>query len=211
VESVEASLKRLRTDYVDVLLLHRPDALVEPEEVASAFSQLHKAGMVRFFGVSNHTAMQIELLQKYVEQPLVINQVELSLQHAGMIDSGIMANQDKGRYTAADDTLDYCRVHDIMIQAWSPLAGGKLLSPSAKSSAAAKKTAKLISTMARQKQTSPEAIALAWLMRHPAPVLPIIGTLNPEHLKAACLADNIQLSREEWYTLFTAARGAEVP
>jgi predicted oxidoreductase len=209
--SVEASLRRLQTDHVDVLLLHRPDALVEPQEVAQAFRDLQKSGKVLHFGVSNHTALQIALLQKHADQPLIINQIEINLLHAESINAGIVANQNSGMYTAADGILDYCRLHDIMVQAWSPLAGGAFFKPSAKASGSVRKVKKLVASLARVKETGPEAILIAWLLRHPAPILPVIGTINPARIKACCRADSVQLSREEWYSLFTAARGAEVP
>ncbi|MDQ4076692.1 MAG: aldo/keto reductase, partial [Chloroflexota bacterium] len=125
IRSVEGSLQRLQTDYLDILLLHRPDPLVEPEEVARAFDELQRSGKVRYFGVSNHTAGQIALLQNSIDQPLVINQIELNLLHAHPINEGVIANQEGGEYTAAAGTLDYCRLHDIMLQAWSPVARGR--------------------------------------------------------------------------------------
>jgi predicted oxidoreductase len=209
--SVEDSLRRLQTDYLDILLLHRPDPLGEPEEVARAFDELHKSGKVRYFGVSNHTAGQIALLQKYIHQPLVANQVELNLLHAGLIAEGILANQDGTPYTAAMGTLDYCRLNGIMIQAWAPVAGGKLISPPGEADAATQRAAALIAQLAAEKSTSKEAIALAWLLRHPAKIQPIIGTTNHARLIASCAADAVTLSREEWYGLLAAARGKPVP
>lgn len=129
VRSVEDSLRRLQTDYLDILLLHRPDPLVEPDEVARAFDELQRIGKVRYFGVSNHTASQIELLKGSVSQPPVVNQVELNLLHTHLIEDGILANQEENRYTGAAGTLDYCRLHGILIQAWAPMAGGKLVDP----------------------------------------------------------------------------------
>lgn len=211
--SVEGSLKRLQTDYLDVLLLHRPDALVEPEEVAKAFSQLHAQGKVRYFGVSNHTPAQIELLKAYLDQPLVTNQLELSLLHTHLIDEGIVMNQDRpDRPVRGHGTLEYCRLHNITVQAWSPLARGKAtggtLDPDDR---AAHEVAKLVASLAAEKNVSPEAIVIAWLLRHPAKIQPIIGTTNRERIRAACQADSVELSREEWYTLFTAGRGDKLP
>jgi predicted oxidoreductase len=202
VRSTEASLRRLQTDWLDVLLLHRPDPLVQPEEVARAFDELHAAGKVRAFGVSNHTAAQIELLRHLVRQPLVVNQVELSLAHAHLIEEGISFNQGNTRSALAAGTLDYCRLNKILIQAWSPVGGGKLFNSG---------PAGLIHQLAREKATSPEAIVLAWLLCHPAGIQPVIGTLKPERIKASSQADAVELTREEWYSLFVAARGAEVP
>ena len=210
VSSVEGSLKRLKTDYLDLLLLHRPDPLVEPEEVARAFSLLQEQGKVRFFGVSNHTPAQIELLQKYVEQPLVANQLQFSLLHTHLIDEGIVANQDNPpRPVRGQGTLEYCRTHDIAIQAWSPLARGAA-SGGASDSHSVELSA-LVASIAAEKNVSSEAIVIAWLLRHPAHIQPIIGTTNPDRVQAACQADKVELTREEWYTLFTAGRGAKLP
>ena len=211
LQSVEESLSRLQTGYLDVLLLHRPDPLVEPEEVARAFDDLQRSGKVRYFGVSNHTAGQIALLQKYCDQPLVINQVELNLMHAHLIDEGVIANQAGGNYTAATGTLDYCRRNEVMIQAWAPVAGGKLFNPPEQADERVRETAGLVARLAQEKNTSQEAIVLAWLLRHPARIQPIIGTTNPDRLVASCLADDVVLAREEWFALFVTARGAPLP
>lgn len=211
VGSVEGSLRRLGTDYLDILLLHRPDPLGEPEEVARAFAELKQNGKVRHFGVSNHTGAQIALLQKHLDQPLVVNQVELNLLHSHLLDDGVSANQEGGRYAGAAGTLDYCRLHGVMLQAWSPVAKGKLIHPPAKADRRTRSTAALVTTLARAKGTSKEAIALAWLLRHPAGIQPIVGTTTRDRLIASCLADGVELSREEWYALFAAGRGAPVP
>jgi len=211
VHSVEGSLRRLKTDYLDILLLHRPDPLADPEEVAKAFDELHIGGKVRYFGVSNHTAAQITLLQKSVSQPLVINQVKLSMLHAYLIDEGIIANQDRDSTALTVGTLDYCRLNNIITQAWSPVAGGKLFNPPKNSEKRVKKAAAMVTRIAEEKRTSKEAIVLAWLLRHPAGIQPIIGTTKPERVKASCLADDVELTREEWYALFIAARGEPLP
>lgn len=211
VGAVEGSLRRLNTSHLDILLLHRPDALVEPEDVARAFSELKRGGKVRYFGVSNHTAAQMALLQKHLDQPLVINQVELNLLHARLINDGIVANLEGDQYAAAAGTLDYCRLHQVMIQAWSPVAMGKLIDPLPKAAKRVRMAAKRVAELARAKNTTREAIALAWLLKHPAGIQPLVGTTNRDRLVASCLADRVDLSREEWYGLFTAARGAPVP
>lgn len=208
IDSVEGSLRRLKTSHLDILLLHRPDPLVEPEEVAQAFNELQSSGKVRYFGVSNHTGAQIALLQKYLAQPLVVNQVQLSLSHVYLIDDGIVANRSGVQYAGVAGTLDYCRLHDIMLQAWSPVGGGKLLNLPAQAEERLQKTAELITQLAQAKGTSKEAIVLGWLLKHPAHIQPIIGTTNVEHLRASCESDRITLSREEWVILFVAARGA---
>lgn len=213
IKSVEGSLKRLKTDYLDVLLLHRPDPLVDPEEVAQAFDKLKQAGKVRWFGVSNHTTTQIQLLQSALDLPLVANQLQLSIIHHQLINDGVVFNtNDMGVMSRSEGTLEFCRLENITIQAWSPLAGGvvsgkTLESPDARITA----VSKLVAAMAEEKNISKEAILTAWLLRHPAKIQPIIGTTTPERIRSACQADQIQLSREEWYRLFTAGRGGRVP
>ena len=211
VASVEGSLARLGVDHLDILLLHRPDPLVEPDEVARAFDALHASGKVRHFGVSNHTRGQIDLLRRHVRQPLVAHQVEISLLHLPLIDDGVVANTTGHAYASAAGTLDYCRLHDIRVQAWSPLASGKLASTSEFSDPAVRDTATLLRQLADAKGVTPEAIQLAWLLRHPAGIQPIVGTTDPVRLVACAAADEVPLSREEWYALFTAARGGRVP
>lgn len=211
VGAVEGTLQRLGVDYVDLLALHRPDPLMEPEEVARAFDHLHSSGKVRYFGVSNHTAAQIALLQNYVDQPIVLNQVELNLLHHHLISNGFVANMKDVSYTAVTGTLDYCRQHNILIQAWSPVAGGRLFTSSSDAPQNEQDVAALIRQLAKKYNTTPEAIAVAWLLRHPAPVQPIIGTLNAERIGRTIPADAVPLSRIEWYSLLAAARGAGVP
>jgi predicted oxidoreductase len=207
--SVEDSLKRLQTDYLDVLLLHRPDPLVEPEEVARAFDDLHASGKVRYFGVSNHTAGQLRLLKKYLNQPLVANQLELSLLHLHLFDEGVVFNQEAMH---GEGTLEYCRQHHITIQAWGPLKSGAVMTGEADPpSQAARDVAQLIGELAQAKGVSKEAIALGWLLKHPAKIQPIIGTTKPERIKAACEADQVELTRDEWYRLFIAGRGNQMP
>src|SRR5512139_4060360 len=168
--SVEGSLKRLQTDYLDVLLLHRPDPLVEPEEVARTFDDLHSRGKVRYFGVSNHTTAQIKLLRKYLRQPIVTNQLEVSLLHLHLIDEGLVFNQNRPeRILRGEGTLEYCRQHDITLQAWAPLKKGAVITGVTEPpSQAAQDVAHLIAELAQAKGVSKEAIALAWLLRHPA-------------------------------------------
>jgi len=203
VGSVEGILKRLNTDYLDILLLHRPDALAQPEEVARAFDHLHSTGKVRWFGVSNHTWAQIDLLKTAVNQPLVINQVEISLLHRSIIEEGTVFNQKVAGIAGSSFTLDYCRKHNILMQAWSPVAGGKLF---VNGRGAPDALINLISDLSRAYNTSPEAIALAWLLRHPAGIQPIIGTVNPDRIKASSMAADVNLSHEDWYRLLVAAR-----
>ncbi len=212
VRSVEGSLRRLQTDYLDVLLLHRPDPLVEPEEVARAFDELHQAGKVRWFGVSNHTAAQISLLQKYLRQRIVANQVAFNLIHTFLIDEGITFNQDNPRLARNLGTLEYCREHNISLQSWGSLAWGHLTGKMPEQpDERITRTAALVAEMARQRNVAPEAILVAWILRLPAHIQAVIGTRDPGRIAAACLADDVELDREEWYRLFTAGRGESLP
>lgn len=209
--SVEGSLRRLQTDYLDVLLLHRPDALVEPAEVARALDELHQTGKVRYFGVSNHYPAQIALLKKFVKQPLVINQLELNLLHADLIDVGLYINNPQRPYPAGEGTIEYCRLNDMLIQAWAPVANGRLVNPPSNASQNVKAAAQMVAELAQAKHTTKDAIVLAWLLRHPAPIQPILGTTKPERVADSVPADNVELSREEWYGLLQAARGEPLP
>lgn len=212
IEAVNGSLRRLKTDYLDVLLLHRPDPLVEPEEVARAFDALHQAGKVLWFGVSNETAAQLELLRHFIRQPIVTNQVAFNIIHTHMLDEGILFNQYNPRLTRNAGTIEYCRLHDITLQAWGALAWGQLTGRSnGKPSEAVIHTSELVYEMAQQKGVSPEAIVVAWILRHPAKVQAIIGTTQPKRITAACQADTIEFSREEWYKLFVSGRGENLP
>ncbi|MCK5455495.1 MAG: aldo/keto reductase [Melioribacteraceae bacterium] len=211
INSVDGSLSRLGVEQLDILLLHRPDPLMEPEEVAKAFDELHKNGKVRFFGVSNFNPGQMTLLQNSMDQPIVVNQIEISLLHHHLFNDGILANQTTGKYAAATGIIDHCRLNNIQIQAWSPVALGKIFSPPSDADDNVKDLAKKIAVYAEEKGTSKEAIALAWLMKHPIGIQPVIGTTNPERIANSCKTDEITLSREEWYTLFTIARGNPVP
>ncbi len=211
VGTLETCLGRLNTDRVELLLLHRPDALVEPEEVARAFDHLHSSGKVRYFGVSNHTPMQIELLRRYIDQPIVANQVEVNLLHNYIIRDGVISNTVGAEYAGQRGTLDYCRVNDIQIQAWSPVAGGQLFNPSDDAPANIKAASQVLGELAEKYNVDKGAIALAWLLRHPAGILPILGTMNPERIATSVKADDVELTRIEWYRLFEAVNGASIP
>lgn len=208
--SVDGSLKRLRTDYLDVLLLHRPDTLMEPEEVAEAFSQLHRSGKVLHFGVSNQNPGQIELLSKYLGQRVLINQLQLSITNTGMIDSGLNVNMQIDRSVDRDGgILEYCRLKDITIQPWSPFqfgffAGVFLGNPEFPA------LNEKIGEMAKKYAVPDTAIAIAWLLRHPAKMQPIVGTTNPARLRDICKASTIDLTRQDWYEIYRAA-GNELP
>jgi predicted oxidoreductase len=211
ISAVEGSLRRLQTEYLDILLLHRPDPLMEPEEVARAFDELDRGGKVNYFGVSNFNAWQMELLQSYLDQPLVVNQLELNLLHPHLVHEGIIVNQNDGPHALATGILDYCRLNDIQVQAWSPVAQGRLFAPAGDAPQHARHLAQLVAALAAEKETTPEAIALAWILRHPAGIQPIIGTTRPERVQASARADEVTLSREEWYRLLIASRGAPIP
>lgn len=205
LQSVDRSLKRLKTDYIDVLLLHRPDALVEPEEVAEAFALLKESGKVRWFGVSNHTPMQIELLKKYVKEALIVNQLQFSVMHTNMIDAGIQMNTlfensvDRTGYV-----LDYCRLHDITIQAWSPFQFGFFEGVFVDNDRFPELNAKLAEVGEKYGLTKTGA-AIAWILRHPAKIQPIVGTMNIQRLKEIAQASEVKITREEWYAIYRAA------
>jgi len=205
LQAVDGSLKRLKTDYLDVLLLHRPDALVEPEEVADAFDALHSSGKVRHFGVSNQKPMQIELLKKYVKQPIVANQLQLSITNATMISNGINVNMENDAAVDRDGSvLDYCRLNEITIQPWSPFQygffGGVFLE-----NEAFPELNRKIDEIAARYNVSNTTIAMAWLLRHPARFQPITGTMNSRRLSDCCKAADITLTRLEWYEIYRAA------
>ena len=208
--SVDESLKRLKTDYIDVFLLHRPDALVEPEEVAEAFSELKKSGKVRHFGVSNHTPMQIELLKKYVEQDLIVNQLQFSAMHTSMIDAGIQMNTRFENSLDRDGSiLDYCRLNDMTIQAWSPFQHGFFKGVFIDNDQFPELNAKL-QEIGEKYEVSKSAIAIAWILRHPAKIQPVVGSMNTERLTSIAKASEIVLTREEWYEIYRSA-GNELP
>jgi predicted oxidoreductase len=212
VGQVEGSLRALKTDYIDILLLHRPDALVEPDEVARAFDELEAAGKVRAFGVSNHTPRQIDLLKTAVRQPIVANQLQLSITHAPIIAQGVASNmQDTDQSVTLDGggIVDYCRINGITVQAWSPFQAGFfngvfLDSPDYPELNAA------IDRLAQKYDVPAIAIATAWITRHPANMQVVLGTTTPERVAAAAQGSDIPFTRAEWYELFRAA-GYRVP
>ncbi|WP_066248969.1 aldo/keto reductase [Neobacillus drentensis] len=205
LESVDGILKRLNTEYLDVLLLHRPDALVEPEEVAEAFDILENSGKVRHFGVSNQNPMQIQLLKKFVKQPLVANQLQLSITNANMISNGINVNMDNGSAVNRDGSvLDYCRLNDMTIQPWSPFQYG-FFEGVFLGNEKFPELNQQIDEIAAKYEVSNTTIAIAWLLRHPANMQPVIGTMNIDRLMDCVKASELHLSREEWYQIYRAA------
>ena len=206
LSSVDDSLRRLKVEYLDALLLHRPDLLFDPEEVAEAFDTLEKTGKVRCFGVSNLMPMQIELLKKYVKQPLVFNQVQLSLEQSQLIDQALYMNNKTTEFSINRDgsALDYCRLHDITIQAWSPLQHG-MFGGTFIDNEDFPELNKALATIAEREGVSKAAVAIAWILRHPAKMQAIIGTMNPEHIKDTCDAVKVNLSHHDWYELYLAS------
>ncbi|QOR46173.1 aldo/keto reductase [Trueperella pecoris] len=208
VGEVEDSLRALGTDYIDILLLHRPDALVEPEEVARAFNDLAASGKVRYFGASNHTPCQIELLKHTVDQPLVVNQVQLSIAHCPMIAQGVASNMMHDQSTDRDGGLiEYARLSGITLQAWSPFQSGTghLFDAEWLPGLNA-----VMDRVAAEYQVSPEAIATAWITRHPANIQVILGSTSPDRVRAAAAGSELRLTRAQWYELFRSA-GHVVP
>jgi len=203
LRSVDGSLARLATDHLDILLLHRPDPLMEPDEIAGAFRRLKEAGKVRAFGVSNMNAAQIRLLQASLDEPLVANQLQLSLAHDAFVDSAVTFNHDSRERAVwfTDGTLEECRSRRIRVQSWAPLAGGNWGAG----------TRAALEASARRHGVPPEAVAVAWLLRHPAGIQPILGTTRPDRLRACAKGLDVKLEREEWTSLWVAARGGPLP
>ncbi|MDD6265599.1 MAG: aldo/keto reductase [Clostridia bacterium] len=205
IEAVDGSLSRLNTEYLDVLLLHRPDALVEPEEVASAFEKLKSQGKVKNFGVSNQTPMQIELLKKYVKVPLIANQLQLNVVECGMINQGLNTNMRNAQSFMHDGSImEYSRINNMTIQAWSPLQVGLFEGTYIDNPDYAELNDSLQS-LADKYNVTKTAIAIAWILRHPAKCQVIVGTTKYSHLLDLCSADSITLTKEEWYDLYKSA------
>jgi len=207
IAEAEESLKSLQTDYLDLFLLHRPDALVEPEEVARAFDHLESSGKVCAFGVSNHTPRQMELLRKYVKQPLIVNQMQLSITHAPIIAEGVATNmlgEDQSITRDGGGLLDYCRLTDTTIQAWSPFQKGFFDGTFLGDSEFAELNA-AIDRIAEKYGVTNTAIAVAWITRHPANIQVVLGTTTPQRVTDACTGSDLPLTRTEWYELFQLA------
>jgi len=207
--SVDATLKRLAVERIDILLLHRPDPLMQPAEVARAFGRLKAAGKVSHLGVSNMHAGQMRWLQSALSEPLVVNQLELSLAKLDAIDVGTTFNDPQAATrpggVAWAGTLEYAQQHGVQLQAWGSLAQGRFNAPSSSAGAAA------VHQIAEAHRTTANAVLLAWLLRHPAGIQPVIGSGNAERIRACADATKIQLSREEWYRLYVTARGQALP
>ncbi|WP_405427309.1 aldo/keto reductase family oxidoreductase [Streptomyces erythrochromogenes] len=209
---VEESLTRLRTDVIDVLLLHRPDPLADVDSIAEALTSLHRQGLVRHFGVSNMGAAQIAHLQARLDQPLVANQLEMSLHTRDWVEAGVLLNTPAATANGFPfGTLEHCRDHGIRLQAWGALAQGRFTGR--QQTPAERATAELLAELARRKGTTPETVLLWWLIRHPSRIAPVIGTARPDRIRAcrdAALREP-DLTHEEWYELWVTARGVPLP
>ncbi|MHC5248123.1 aldo/keto reductase [Enterococcus sp. LJL90] len=204
IESVEGSLKRLQMDHLDALLLHRPDALMEPEEIAAAFDELAASGKVKHFGVSNQNPSQIDLLKKTVKQPLVANQLQFGIMHTGMIDSGIHVNMtDEGSVDHDGGIYHYSRLHDMTIQAWSPYQYGFFEGVFIGNEKFPELNKKL-EEMAEKYNTTPTGIASSWILRVPNMQV-IAGTMNLGRIKEIAAASEIKMSKDDWYDVYLAA------
>ncbi|MEV4333125.1 aldo/keto reductase [Streptomyces sp. NPDC049597] len=209
---VEESLTRLRTDVVDVLLLHRPDPLADPDDLAEALTALHREGLVRRFGVSNMGAAQIAQLQARLDVPLVANQLEMSLHRRDWLEAGVLVNTPAAAANGFPlGTVEFCRDNGLRLQAWGALAQGRYTGLQETADEAA--TAQLVAAMAKAKGTTPETILLWWLRRHPARIAPVVGSARPERIRACrdAVRQDPELSHEEWYELWLTARGEPLP
>ncbi len=204
---VDGSLAALKTDYLDILLLHRPDTLVEPEEVAAAFDALETSGKVRHFGVSNQSPGQIELLKSAVRQPLRFNQVQLSITHANLIAQGIAVNMNGLDQSISRDVglLDYSRLKGMTLQAWSPFQKGFFDGVFIGDRVDHPELNDVLDELAETHGVTPTGIAVAWITRHPADIQVVLGTTTPSRVRDCVAGAGVRLSREEWYRLFRAA------
>lgn len=206
LSAVEGSLRRLHTDYVDVLLLHRPDTLMEPEEVAEAFNKLESEGKVKFFGVSNHNPMQIELLKTAVKQPIIADQLQFSIPESGLVTSGLNVNMKNDESVVHDGgALEYMRIKGITIQAWSPFQGGFFKGPFIGNREKYSALNDKLEEMAEKYSVTPTAIASAWILRHPAKIQLISGSVSLDRIKEIVKGADFELSREDWYEIYLAA------
>jgi predicted oxidoreductase len=205
--SVDESLAALNLDYLDILLLHRPDTLMEPDEVATAFDELQAAGKVRHFGVSNQTPGQMELLRRSLAQPILVNQVQLSITHASLLSQGVAVNMAGLDQSIDRDLgiLDYCRLNDITLQAWSPFQKGFFDGVFVGDRKAYPELNDRLDELATKYDVTPTGIAVAWITRHPANIQVVLGTTKPERVRDSAAGSEIPLTREEWYGLFRAA------
>ncbi|WP_417234267.1 aldo/keto reductase [Arthrobacter sp.] len=214
---VQDSLARLGVERIDTLLIHRPDPLTPPEEIAATFAALHAAGTVGRFGVSNHSGAQMARLQSVLDEPLAVNQLQMSLGHRGWLESAVAVNVAEPGIDASSfphGTLEYCAAHDVQLQAWGSMDRGRYTSVGDPAAPAAdREAAALVARLAGELHTTPEAIVLGWLMRHPAGIRPVIGTTNPARIAACADAGAVaaRMDPDDWYALWIAARGQPLP
>ena len=205
IKSVDGILQRLKIDHLDSLLLHRPDALMESDQVAEAFDLLYKQGKVRDFGVSNQNPMMMELLKKDVKQPLAVNQLQLSAAFTPGFESGFHVNMEDSQAAMRDGSIfEYCKLHDVVIQAWSVLQFG-YFKGNFVGNEKFQQLNQVLNRLALKYSVSPSAIAIAWVLRYPAKMQAVVGTTNPKHLREASQATNFNLTRKEWYEIYLAA------
>lgn len=214
IEAVDNILSRLGTDYLDILLLHRPDPLMDRNEIKRAIDELFSHGKIRALGVSNMDYHQIKLLEAYTDRRIVANQLELSLSKTDFVDSTIGFNNSNGENIDLQlGTLEYCMLHEVSLQSWSPLArgiySGKPLDENTPDTVY--KTKEIVERIAREQNVSSDGVVLAWLMKHPAKINPVIGTTNPDRIRKTMDALKVKLTREEWYELWVASRGVNLP
>ena len=206
ISSVDGILKRLDTDYIDILALHRPDTLFEPEEVAVAFDELQKSGKVKHFGVSNQNVLQMELLRKYVDQKLIVNQMQFSIMHTPMVDHGFNVNMTRDSKSIDYDggILEYTRMHDVTIQAWSPYQFGFFEGVFVDNPKFPELNVKL-EEIGNKYGISKTSVATVWILTHPANMQVVVGTMNEDRIKDIAGASNVKLTRQEWYEIYRAA------
>lgn len=205
IKSVDGILERLQVEYLDSLLLHRPDALMESDQVAEAFDLLYKQGKVRDFGVSNQNPMMMELLKKDVKQPLAVNQLQLSAAFTPGFESGFHVNMEDSQAAMRDGSIfEYCKLHDVVIQAWSVLQFG-YFKGNFVGNEKFQQLNQVLNRLALKYSVSPSAIAIAWVLRYPAKMQAVVGTTNPKHLREVSQAVNFSLTRKEWYEIYLAA------
>ncbi|MFT4652443.1 MAG: putative oxidoreductase [Kangiellaceae bacterium] len=215
-ETVNASIKRLHDNNLDILFLHRPDPLMQLEETANALMKLHEQGKFEYLAVSNMHAGQIAYLQSAIEVPIIANQLEMSLASYDFVEDAITVNMPINAHNGFPrGTLEYCQQAGVQLQAWGPMAQGRFgqdqASGNTNATPATKATATIVQQLANEYGVDTNAIVLAWLMRHPANIQPVLGTTNCDRLASAQKAIDIQLSREHWYSLFESIRGQRVP
>lgn len=212
LSSVENSLKRLNTDYLDILLLHRPDPLMDASEIALAMEALYTSGKIKHFGVSNMNAPQLQHLQHYSDRPLIVNQIEMSLTNLQFVEEGVLVGNHEGAsVNFTPGTLQYAQQHGIQIQSWGSASQGKYSGAPVTLSEKEQQTKACVTALSEKHGVSPDAIVLAWLLRFNPQLQPIIGSANPTRIHSAAEATKVSLSREEWYSLYVLARGAELP